>query len=108
MAPLGRFSQLRLASIFWLMRTFGRALKRNVQVLCGMCLLICASASAVVLAANGSVTYAYDALGRITAAAYDTGACITYTYDPVGNRLSETVSCVEPDWHRDLGLLDLG
>jgi hypothetical protein len=43
-------------------------------------------------AANGSVAYTYDALGRVTTASYDTGACIIYSYDPNGNRLSETIN----------------
>ncbi len=43
-------------------------------------------------AANGSVAYTYDALGRVTAASYDTGVCILYSYDANGNRLSETIS----------------
>src|SRR5258708_16827517 len=45
-----------------------------------------------VTAANGSVAYTYDALGRVTTASYDTGVCIIYKYDPNGNRLSETIS----------------
>jgi hypothetical protein len=47
-------------------------------------------------AANGSVTYTYDALGRVVTALYDTGACIAYTYDAVGNRLSETILVPSP------------
>lgn len=43
-------------------------------------------------AANGSVAYTYDALGRVTTASYDTGVCILYSYDPNGNRLSETIN----------------
>jgi hypothetical protein len=43
------------------------------------------------LAANGSVAYTYDALGRIATASYDTGACVIFVYDANGNRLSETV-----------------
>lgn len=43
-------------------------------------------------AANGSVSYTYDALGRITIASYDSGVCVTYTYDANGNRLSQTVN----------------
>src|SRR5450631_3181052 len=43
-------------------------------------------------AANGSVAYTYDALGRVTTASYDTGVCIVYSYDPNGNRLSETIN----------------
>jgi YD repeat-containing protein len=45
-------------------------------------------------AANGSVTYGYDALGRLTSAYYDTGVCITYTYDANGNRTSEKILVV--------------
>jgi len=43
-------------------------------------------------AANGSVTYTYDALGRIASASYDTGVLIYYTYDANGNRLSQVVN----------------
>jgi YD repeat-containing protein len=45
-------------------------------------------------AANGSVTYSYDALGRVTAAFYDTGVCLVYAYDANGNRLSESIVVV--------------
>jgi YD repeat-containing protein len=48
--------------------------------------------SALAYAANGSVAYSYDALGRITTASYDTGVCVLYTYDPNGNRLSQTIN----------------
>jgi hypothetical protein len=53
--------------------------------------LIGISAVTAALAATGSVAYTYDALGRVTTASYDTGVCVIYTYDPNGNRLSETV-----------------
>ena len=42
-------------------------------------------------AANGSVVYSYDALGRISNASYDTGVCIIYNYDAAGNRTAQTV-----------------
>ncbi|WP_365738195.1 RHS repeat domain-containing protein [Reyranella sp.] len=42
-------------------------------------------------AANGSVAYTYDALGRLITTSYDTGVCIAYSYDPNGNRLSEKI-----------------
>ena len=48
--------------------------------------------STLTYAANGSVAYTYDALGRVTTASYDTGVCIIYSYDPNGNRLSETIN----------------
>lgn len=41
--------------------------------------------------ANGSVAYSYDALGRLIMASYDTGVCISYSYDANGNRLSEKI-----------------
>ena len=44
------------------------------------------------LAANGSVAYTYDALGRVTTVSYDTGVCLIYAYDANGNRTSETVN----------------
>lgn len=48
-------------------------------------------ASTVAFAVNGSVVYTYDALGRIATASYDTGVCISYTYDPNGNRTSQKI-----------------
>lgn len=50
-----------------------------------------ALAADAVLAANGSVVYTYDALGRLITASYDTGVCIAYSYDANGNRLSEKI-----------------
>jgi YD repeat-containing protein len=49
-------------------------------------------ASTLAYAANGSVAYSYDALGRITAANYDTGVCVVYSYDANGNRLTQTIN----------------
>jgi uncharacterized protein RhaS with RHS repeats len=54
--------------------------------------IVAAGALAIANAANGSVAYSYDALGRVTAASYDTGVCIIYKYDANGNRLSETIN----------------
>jgi|SRR3954454_2854170 hypothetical protein len=56
--------------------------------------VVVSAISAITLAhaANGSVAYTYDALGRVTRASYDTGVCIVYSYDPNGNRLSETIN----------------
>lgn len=53
--------------------------------------VVLVSISTPTFAANGSVAYTYDALGRVTSASYDTGVCIIYSYDPNGNRLSETI-----------------
>lgn len=47
-------------------------------------------------AANGSVVYTYDALGRIATASYDTGVCIAYTYDANGNRTSQKILATSP------------
>ena len=57
--------------------------------------------SQLATAANGSVAYTYDALGRITTESYDTGVCVIYTYDANGNRLSETINVATggtPTW----------
>ena len=43
-------------------------------------------------AANGSVVYTYDALGRVTTASYDTGVIIIYSYDANGNRTQQVVN----------------
>jgi hypothetical protein len=64
---------------------------RACTVVFALFLFLSVTASEGVQAANGSVTYSYDALGRIVLASYDTGVCISYTYDAVGNRLSESI-----------------
>ncbi len=43
-------------------------------------------------AANGSVVYTNDALGRITTSSYDTGIVVIYTYDANGNRTAQTIN----------------
>jgi YD repeat-containing protein len=43
-------------------------------------------------AANGSVVYTYDALGRVTTASYDTGVIIIYAYDANGNRTQQVIN----------------
>jgi len=71
---------------------------RNRRAFLAFILIVAVSAAALVwvstqtYAANGSVAYTYDALGRVTTASYDTGVCIIYTYDPNGNRLSERIN----------------
>ena len=42
--------------------------------------------------AQDTVSYKYDALGRLTTVTYSSGAVITYTYDAVGNRISKIVT----------------
>jgi hypothetical protein len=61
-------------------------------VVCAVCAASAIGAFTLAHAANGSVAYTYDALGRVTIASYDTGVCILYSYDPNGNRLSETIN----------------
>jgi len=39
-----------------------------------------------------TITYTYDPLGRLTAANYDSGVYYNYTYDAVGNRLTESTA----------------
>lgn len=62
-------------------------LRRIVLALC-----ISFISAAPAFAANGSVVYTYDALGRITTASYDTGVIIIYSYDANGNRTSQVVN----------------
>lgn len=60
--------------------------------------LVCFLVAAILLveapafAANGSVTYTYDALGRVTSASYDTGVIVYYTYDANGNRTQQVIN----------------
>ncbi|MDR3468687.1 MAG: RHS repeat protein [Xanthobacteraceae bacterium] len=71
-----------------------KMLRNRGPLVLGACVLaaLVVLASGLVRAANGSVAYSYDALGRITSASYDTGVCVIYSYDANGNRLSETVN----------------
>ncbi|MEO6842567.1 MAG: hypothetical protein ABI192_17610 [Bradyrhizobium sp.] len=57
-----------------------------------VCAVTAFGALTVADAANGSVAYTYDALGRVTTASYDTGVCILYSYDPNGNRLTQKIN----------------
>jgi hypothetical protein len=61
-------------------------------IVCAVCAASAIGALTLAYAANGSVAYTYDALGRVTTASYDTHVCIIYSYDPNGNRLSETIN----------------
>jgi RHS repeat-associated protein len=47
-------------------------------------------AGASVPPAGGTITYLYDNLYRLLAASYSTGEVFTYTYDALGNRLTQT------------------
>lgn len=73
------------------MRAFHRLPEISSRILICMVVASIVGLAGVAYAANGSVVYTYDALGRVTTASYDTGVCIIYTYDPNGNRLSETI-----------------
>ena len=44
------------------------------------------------LATNGSVSYTYDALGRLATASYDTGVIAIYSYDANGNRTAQVIN----------------
>jgi uncharacterized protein RhaS with RHS repeats len=67
---------------------------RGALILVIACVLAALATGALTSAnaANGSVAYSYDALGRVSTASYDTGVCIVYKYDAAGNRLSETIT----------------
>jgi YD repeat-containing protein len=57
-------------------------------------ILVALSMPSATRAANGSVSYSYDALGRLLTANYDTGVCIVYSYDANGNRTSQQILVV--------------
>ena len=46
--------------------------------------------------AQTRIQYTYDALGHVTAAAYSTGAGVTYAYDAAGNRSQQTSAASAP------------
>ena len=50
------------------------------------------SGAFVVTAAAGSLTYEYDALGRLERIVYDDGTVIEFVYDAAGNRTSRVVT----------------
>lgn len=55
-------------------------------------LLGLAVASIAGAAMAGTVTYTYDAQGRVKTVTYSDGTVITYTYDAAGNRTAYVVS----------------
>jgi hypothetical protein len=63
----------------------------RIHVILSVVALSVALGVVAALAANGSVTYTYDALGRLNTANYDTGVCVSYAYDANGNRTSQSV-----------------
>ena len=72
------------------MRVVGRVCAAAIGNLLPILLLVMGSCL-VPPNAWGSVSYGYDPLGRIVTGLYDNGACLIYTYDAGGNRLSQTV-----------------
>jgi YD repeat-containing protein len=64
---------------------------RSKRAIFGLALLG-VSITTTAYAANGSVAYTYDSLGRIITTLYDTGICIVYAYDANGNRTSQTIN----------------
>jgi YD repeat-containing protein len=45
---------------------------------------------------DASASYVYDQLGRLTNALYDNGTCVSYQYDPSGNRTSQNITASGP------------
>jgi YD repeat-containing protein len=60
-----------------------------IGVLCISVLLFCLLLPAGSLA--GAARYKYDGAGRLISVQYDNGVTVKYTYDQMGNRLTETV-----------------
>ncbi|MGD8456603.1 MAG: RHS repeat-associated core domain-containing protein [Anaerolineales bacterium] len=53
-------------------------------------------------AETATIDYTYDPLYRLTAADYDTGLYFHYTYDAVGNRLSQTTDIATTSYTYDI------
>lgn len=47
---------------------------------------------ALAASATSTVTYGYDASGRLISVSYDTKSIMTYTYDASGNRTQQVVT----------------
>lgn len=58
------------------------------------CLVGLAASLIALPALAGSVSYAYDALGRLKSATYSNGVVITYSYDAAGNRTAQVTTGV--------------
>jgi YD repeat-containing protein len=69
---------------------------KRVCALILLTLLVWASGNLTGFAANGSVVYTYDALGRVLTASYDTRVIVIYTYDANGNRTQQVVNVIAP------------
>jgi RHS repeat-associated protein len=54
-----------------------------------------------VVTEEGTESYGYDDLGRLTSVAYPGGPTVSYTYDPAGNRLTETEGGSTTDYTYD-------
>lgn len=48
--------------------------------------------SFVPTAAEASVVYTYDPVGRVVTALYDNNVCIVYAYDANGNRTAQVIN----------------
>lgn len=58
----------------------------------GLAIAAALGAPAVANADGVTVTYSYDALGRVTEAKQNTGQTTTYSYDKAGNRTSSSTT----------------
>jgi YD repeat-containing protein len=72
--------------------TFRRHVTTLIQLTVIAYVLTAAGASTDSFAANGSVIYTYDALGRVLTASYDTNVVVDYAYDSNGNRTAQTIN----------------
>lgn len=71
------------------MRKFLASMASLLMLVLTLCGFVATSAAE---AANGSVVYTYDPLGRILTASYDSGVIVIYTYDANGNRTQQTIN----------------
>jgi YD repeat-containing protein len=74
------------------MASVARGSSRVASAITLATILTAATTLSSAIAANGSVVYTYDALGRVSTANYDTGVIIIYSYDANGNRTQQVIN----------------
>jgi YD repeat-containing protein len=83
--------------------------KYKLLALCGAVLALSFVSAAQYLSSTGktsganqqstaTISYTYDAAGRLTLVDYGNGTSIQYTYDAMGNLISQTVTTPAPVW----------
>ena len=67
-------------------------MEKNTLVIASTLIISLALLLSSVPALAGSVSYEYDALGRLERVVYDDGTAVEFVYDAAGNRTSRVVT----------------